>query len=47
MDHYTRWPEAIPIADIMAETVANAFVAGWVLRFGVPFVLTTDRGGQF
>ena len=42
VDHFTHWPEAIPIADITAETVGNAFVTGWVARFGVPSVITTD-----
>ena len=30
VDRFTCWPEAISIADITAETVANAFVADWV-----------------
>ena len=42
MDCFTRYPEAILIADITAETVANTFVAGWVARFGVSSVVTTD-----
>ena len=47
IDRYTRWPEAIPLKNIEAQTVARAFVHNWVARFGVPANITSDRGSQF
>lgn len=47
IDRTTRWPEAIPIPDMRAETVTTAFIANWVARFGIPATVTTDRGTQF
>ncbi|CAB0043629.1 unnamed protein product, partial [Trichogramma brassicae] len=47
IDRYTRWPQAIPIADMSAPTVARAFYDGWISFFGTPLTITTDQGAQF
>ncbi|BHF59593.1 hypothetical protein SprV_0100255300 [Sparganum proliferum] len=47
VDRYTRWPEAIPLPSVQAETIVKAFVSRWVAIFGAPSMITTDRGAQF
>jgi transposase InsO family protein len=47
IDRFTGFPVAVPIADMRAETIAEAFVSGWVSLFGVPLHVITDRGTQF
>ncbi|XP_062551045.1 uncharacterized protein LOC134216025 [Armigeres subalbatus] len=47
IDRYSRWPEAVPLPDMLAETVAKAFCNVWVSRFGVPEIISTDQGRQF
>lgn len=45
-DRFTRWSEAVPVADITADTVINAFYA-WIARFGALSQITTDRSSNF
>ena len=47
VDRFTCWPEAIPLSNTSTETVVQAFLSGWIARFGVPSTITFDRGGQF
>ena len=47
IDHFTRFCEAIPIAQQNAETVAKEFVRRIITQFGVPKNLLTDKGSNF
>ncbi|XP_071449484.1 uncharacterized protein [Hetaerina americana] len=47
VDRFSRWPEAFPVRDATADTVAKEFFRNWVARFGTPLRITTDQGRQF
>lgn len=47
VDRFTRWPEAIPLADISSLSCARALLSQWVSRFGLPAEISSDRGSQF
>ena len=47
VDRTTRWPEVVAIEDTTADTILQAFHRVWIARFGIPKVITSDRGAQF
>lgn len=47
IDHFTKWVEAIPLADQEATTVASALVTQIFTRHGVCDKLLSDRGRNF
>ncbi|GFY02228.1 retrovirus-related Pol polyprotein from transposon 412 [Trichonephila clavipes] len=47
MDYFTKSPEAYPIPDQKASTVAEVLVQHWISRFRVPLQLHSDQGRNF
>jgi cleavage and polyadenylation specificity factor subunit 1 len=47
MDRFSRWCEAIPIADITAQTVIKQLFDQWISRYGLPKTILSDQGRQF
>lgn len=47
IDRFSRWPEAIRLTEISAETVSAAFYFHWLARYGAPQTIATDQGSQF
>ena len=47
IDRFSRWPVAIPLSNMEAPTVAEAFFKHWISSFGTPLTITTDQGTQF
>jgi hypothetical protein len=46
-DTFTRFAWAYPVADERFETIAKVLLEGWILRYGPPEKLLSDRGKVF
>ena len=42
VDHFTKWPEIVPLPDCNASTIAQAIFDNWVCRYGVMNRLHSD-----
>jgi len=47
VDHFSKWAEAIPIANHTAQTVAEALTNNVFTKFGVPLQILSDRSPEF
>jgi transposase InsO family protein len=47
IDHTSKQMEAVPLSDTSTAACAKALVFSWISRFGVPEMITSDRGAQF
>jgi hypothetical protein len=47
VDHFTKWVEAKPLANIKAPKIQKFFWQNIIFRFGVPRELAVDNGKQF
>ena len=43
----SRWTECFPLREASAQSVMEAFIQGWLQRYGLPDVCYTDRGNTF
>jgi transposase InsO family protein len=47
VDRYTRYAEGVPVADVSADTTAQAIIKYIICRYGMFDVLLSDRGPSF
>jgi transposase InsO family protein len=47
IDCMSKWMEAIPLSETSTAACAKALSFTWISRFGVPQMITSDRGPQF
>ncbi|WP_432422656.1 DDE-type integrase/transposase/recombinase [Streptococcus dysgalactiae] len=47
IEHFTRWVEAVPVADQTAETLSRVLMENVISRFGIPEEVLTDQSPCF
>ena len=47
LDRTSRFVEAVPMPVATAESCADAFIAQWVSRYGLPLSVVTDNSNSF
>lgn len=47
LDYFTKWVEAIPLKDVDQQDVIDFIEEHIIFRFGIPQMITTDRGTVF
>ena len=47
IDYFSKYADAAPMADMTAQSVADAFLERWISYFGIPKELHTDQGTQY
>ena len=47
IDRFSRWPEALPLADCTADSIAHGLLTCWITRFGIPSNISADHGARF
>ena len=46
-DSFTRYLVTVPVEDLEAKTIAAKVMEHWILKFGIPEQIHTDRGVSF
>lgn len=47
IDHFSKWPEIVPVANVTAETVAAVIAHRLICQYGCPAAILTDNAKAF
>ena len=43
VNHFSYWPEAIPISDTTSASCAQTLISNWIARFGMLLDISSDK----